>query len=139
MDGFEVEDRALVASDSFFGAIVIVRSVDKEARTVTASLPWGYEKTFSFDELRKVVKGVATSPPETRLTSLRKMFMGDSIKVCARFLCLIHGHCASCPMRDYGKPHCVTEGWVEWLKGVRTLDDDVTRSYAVEANRTDRT
>lgn len=139
MDGFEVEDRALVVSDDFFGAIVIIRSVDKDERTVTASLPWGYEKTFPFADLKKVVKGVAASPPETRLTALRKMFMGDSIAVCARFLCLTHGHCASCPMRDYGKPHCVTKGWVEWLKEVRTVDDDVTRSHAVEANRTNRT
>lgn len=115
MAEFEVNDRALVTSDSYFGAITIIRSVDTETRTVTASLPWGYEKTFSFDELKKVVRGMAAVPPETRLTALRKMFMGDSLKTCAKFLEIISG--------DKGKD------WVEWLKEVRTVDDEATKAY----------
>lgn len=131
---FEVEDRALVTSKGFFGAIVIVRKVDKETGMITASMPWCYEREFKPEELTKVIKGIAAPPPELRITTLHKMIVDRDFNGLAKMLCLMHTDCKFCPMRDYGKEDCVVKGWGGWLKEVRTVDDNITRGLEFSAD-----
>lgn len=130
---FEVEDRALVTSHDFFGAIVIVKEVNKETGMITASMPWCYEREFKPEELTKVIKGIAASPPELRITTLCKMTFDRDFRALAKMFCLMHKDCSLCPMNRYEKNECITKGWVEWLKEVRTVDDDITRGLEFSA------
>ena len=124
---FEVEDRAIVTSKDFFGAIVIVRNVDKETGMITVSMPWCYEREFKPEDLTKVIKGVAAPPPELRITTLHKMMVDRDFDGLAKMFCLMHKDCDLCPMKKYDKEDCVTKGWVGWLKEVRTIDDIITK------------
>ena len=130
---FEVEDRALVTSHDFFGAIVIVREVDEETGMITASMPWCYEREFKPEELTKVIQGVAASPPELRITTLCKMTFDRDFRGLAKMFCSMHKDCDLCPMNHYEKNECITKGWVDWLKEVRTVDDDITRGLDFSA------
>lgn len=131
---FEVEDRALVTSKDFFGAIVIVRKVDEETGMVTVSMPWCYEREFKPEDLTKVIKGVAAPPPELRITTLHKMMVNRDFNGLGKMLCLMHKDCDLCPMRNYDREDCVTKGWGGWLKEVRTVDDNITRGLEFSAD-----
>lgn len=124
---FEVDDRAIVTSKEFFGAIVIVRKVDKETGLITVAMPWCYEREFKPENLAKVIKGISSPPPELRITTLHKMIVDSDFYGLAKILCLMHKDCDLCPMKKYNKGECVIKGWVGWLKEVRTVDDDITR------------
>lgn len=134
MQKLEVDDRAIVTSRDFFGAIVIVRKVDEETGMVTVSMPWCYEKEFKSEELAKVIKEIAAPPPELRITTLHQMIIDRDFNGLAKMLCLMHTDCELCPMRNYGKEDCVTKGWGGWLKEVRTVDDNITRGLEFSAD-----